>query len=182
MSQQLKDKNLQHELLALSPFLLLGTSVIVGLSAGIVIFCLSLVFTLLIVGFRNFIPVEHRLVVILIIATALAEISEMVLSAGVYSIADHFSPLLPLLVINTLVLSYAESVFSEEKNKSILKGLMAVGLVSFVILVLFGFIRGLLNDAGFFATPAACLFLIAWGLALVNVLKACFDKESVEVE
>lgn len=182
MFRQLQDKNTQGELLALSPFLLLGTSFTAGLYAGVFIFCLSLLFTLLIIGCRNFIPVEHRLAVILIVAAALAGISEMILYARVYAIADHFSPFLPLLVINTLILSYAESVFSEAKNHLIIKGLIIISLVSFVILVVFGLVRELLSDFDFLTTPAACFFLLGGVLAIINVLQGFFDKEFVEIE
>ncbi len=183
-------------LLAPGPLYLSIDSLLLGLISGLVI-CLALLLNLLLVfPLRNMFPPTLRLLVLLLINSALIVILQHLVQAHAYTLEQQLGLYFPLLFINALVLSYAEGLFRMTRFASPVNDLLLVATVIFLSLVFFGAsremletgsllsdlsllfdtdfggIRLLISDDGIplFSSAAGSLFLLGLLCALVSMV------------
>jgi len=171
MIQKLLDNEVQTGMLALAPFYLVASSLYVGFSIGLITAILILFLALIIYALRNLIPPQQRLVVILVISVSVILIARMLLNAEAYSIADKIGLFLPLLLMNSLVLSVNETMFSIQDFKSIFSHIFSIGVAILFFFVIFGFLRELFENISIFTSPAGCFFLSGFLFATINLFK-----------
>ena len=158
-------------MLALAPFFLVASSLYVGFTMGLITFILILILAPTIYFLRNLIPSHQRLVVILVIGVSITLIARMLLNAEAYSIADKIGLFLPLLLMNSLVLSLNESIFSTQDFKSVISLIFSIGIAILFFFVIFGFLRELVENISIFTSPAGCFLLSCFLFAASNFFK-----------
>ena len=176
MFQKIIDNQAQQGLLALMPFFLVVSSLYSGISTGLIIITLLLIQTLFFFVIRNLIPLKLRFVTILIVSISIVLIANMILSAEKYNIAINIGFLFPLLVMNTMMLSFYESVFSYQKLSLVMKQILTMGLTILFTFLLYSIIVSVSDGLSFLTSPAACLILVGFIFALFN----CFNKPETE--
>jgi H+/Na+-translocating ferredoxin:NAD+ oxidoreductase subunit E len=168
MIQKFQNDNIPKGLLALAPFFLGITSLFIGFSAALIVFVFLLFLAPMNYFLRKLIPPEQRLVFILIISVSWMIIIRMFLEAEVYSLAEKIGLFLPLLLINSMVLSITETVYSMPDFKSVMRDLFYVGIAILLFFMLFGLLRELLNNFSILASPAGCFFLSGFLFSIIN--------------
>lgn len=171
MIQKLLDYEVQIGLLALSPFFLVASSLFVGFSIGLITVILILFLAPIIYSLRNLIPSQQRLAIILVISVSVVLIARMLLNAEAYSIADKIGLFLPLVVMNSLVLTVNETMFSIQDFKSVFSHIFGIGVAILFFFVIFGFLRELFNSFSIITSPAGCFFLSGFLFATINFFK-----------
>jgi len=172
MIQKLIDYEVQIGMLAFAPFFLVASSLYIGFSIGLITVILILFLAPIIYLLRNLIPLQQRLAVILVISVSVILITRMLLSAEAYSIADKIGLFLPLLVMNSLVLSVNETMFSLQDFKSVISHILSIGIAILFFFVIFGFLRELFENYSIFTSPAGCFFLSGFLFATINYFKS----------
>jgi H+/Na+-translocating ferredoxin:NAD+ oxidoreductase subunit E len=172
MIQKLLDNEFQRGLLAFSPFFLAISSLFIGFSTGLITVILFLLLAPLIYSLRNLIPSQQRLAFILVISVSFMLIARMLLQAEAYSIADKIGLFLPLLLMNSMVLSVNETMFSMQDIKSAISHIFISALAILFFFVIFGFMRELVDSFSIFTSPAGCFFLSAFIFAAINFFKS----------
>jgi len=173
MIQKLLDNEIQTGMLALAPFYLVTSTLYIGFSVGLITAILFLFLALIIYALRNLIPQQQRLVIILVISVTVVLIARMLIYAEAYSIADKIGLFLPLLLMNSLVLSVNETMFSIQDFKSIISHVFSVGIAILFFFIIFGFSRELFENISMFSSPAGCFFLSGFLFATINFFKNC---------
>jgi H+/Na+-translocating ferredoxin:NAD+ oxidoreductase subunit E len=168
MIQKFQDDNIPKGLLAFAPFFLGITSLFIGFSTGLIALVLILSLAPMNYFLRKLVPPQQRLFFILIISVSWILIAMMFLDAGIYSVAEKTGLFLPLLLMNSLVLSVNESMFSMPDLKSVMSSIFRVGIAILLFLMLFGLLRELLNNFSILASPAGCFFLSGFLFAIIN--------------
>ena len=192
---KIDNADIQLGLLAFFPLLPVTTSFSAGSGVGLVVLLLMIVLAVLIYPLRNFIPISQRLPITLIISVCVVLMARMLLESEIYSLAEKLGLFLPLLIMNSLVLSISESLFSSHGIKSISRYII-FGLSILIFFVLFGAVRELLinysvlteldifTDVSFsgirfihsapgfsiFTSSAGCFFLVGFIFAMINFL------------
>ena len=169
--RKLASNETQLGLLALSPFFLIASSLLVGFEIAILIVSLLILLSLIVYFFGKFFPVQQRLVALLIISTSVVLVVRMLLQAEAYSLTEDLGLFLPLIIINSLVLSTSEKVFSMQDLKTVFSYIFSIGVVILIFFILVGFSREVLNDFSIINSPAACFILTGCLFAIINVLK-----------
>jgi len=172
MIQKLLENEIQPGLLALSPFFLIASSLFVGFSTGLITVILILFLAPIIYLLRNLIPLQQRLAVILVISVSVVLIARMLLHAEAYSIADKIGLFFPLLVMNSLVLSVNETMFSKQDFISVISHILSIGIAILFFFVIFGFFRELFDAFSILTSPAGCFFLSGFLFAAINYFKS----------
>ncbi len=161
----------QQGLLALAPFLLLATSFSIALTLSLLLAAFLCLQVLLLFVCRLFIPARQRLAISLILGVTLALIADLHLAAHAPVVLELVPVLLPLMVINSLVLSHSEAVFASVNHQQLWRGLMRTALVIVGFFALFGGIQTILPDLPIMALPAGCFLLVGILFALINALQ-----------
>jgi len=172
MIQRLFNTETQSGLLALAPLFLVASSLYVGFSTGLIIVVLISVLASIIYFLRNLIPSQQRLAVILVISVSVMLIARMLLHAEAFSIADKIGLFLPLVLMNSLVLSINEQMFSMQDFKSVMSHIFRIGLVLLFFFTIFGFLRESLDTFSIFTSSAGCLLLSGFIFATINFFKS----------
>ena len=172
MIQRLFNTETQSGLLALAPLFLVASSLYVGFSTGLIIVVLIFVLASIIYFLRNLIPSQQRLAVILVISVSVMLIARMLLHAEAYSIADKIGLFLPLVLMNSLVLSINEQMFSMQDFQSAMSYTFRIGLVLLFFFTVFGFLRELFDIFSIFTKPAGCFLLSGFIFATINFFKS----------
>ena len=181
-------------LLAFSPLLLITTSSTVGFAIGLLSLVLLFVLTLIIYPLRTLLSLPQRLVFILMVSVTLVLVVRLLLEAGAYSFTEKIGLFLPLIIMNSLVISENEALFSVQKTSAAIIRMMILGLIILLFFVAFGFMREVLmhysiltelnqfsmysfaginlidSDPGFsiFTSSAGCFFILGFLYALLN--------------
>ena len=171
MIQRLFNTETQAGLLALAPLFLVTSSLYVGFSTGLIIVVLISALASIIYFLRNLIPSQQRLAVILVISVSVMLMARMLLHAEAFSIADKIGVFLPLVLMNSLVLSINEHMFSMQDFKSVINYILSVGIVILSFFIVFGFLRELVDNFSIFTSPAGCFFLSGLLFAGINFFK-----------
>ncbi len=171
MIKRLINNKNQLGLLALSPLFLVVNSFNDGISTGLILLALILVLASILYLISNFIPSHQRLVSVLIISAAVILIARMLLNSEIYFVADKIGLFLPLLVINSLVLSIGEEVFSIEDYKATIIYVSGIALALLIYFIIFGCLKDLLDMFSIIETPAGNFILLGLLFATINLLK-----------
>jgi Na+-translocating ferredoxin:NAD+ oxidoreductase RnfE subunit len=155
-------------ILAFSPFYLVVASSFIGLSTGLL--AVVIIFSLLPILYllRKLISPSQRLSFIIIVSVSWMLIARMLLDAEAYFLADKLGLLLPLLLMNSLVLSINESILSMSNLKSVMSCSYKICIAILLFFVLFGFLRELLNDVSIISSPAGFFILSGFLIAIFN--------------
>jgi H+/Na+-translocating ferredoxin:NAD+ oxidoreductase subunit E len=172
MIQRLFNNKNQLGLLALSPLFLVVSSFNDGISTGLIAFFLILIITSILYFISNSIPSHQRLVSVLIISATVILVARMLLNSEIYFVANEIGLFLPLLVINSLLISLGEEVLSEQDYKSTMIYVSGIALSLLIFFITFGFLKGLLDMFSIIESPAASLMLLGLLFAAINVLKS----------
>ncbi len=173
MIQKFQNDNIPKGLLAFAPFFLSITSLFIGFSTALIVFVLILFLVPMNYFLRKLIPPQQRLAFILVISVSWMLIIRMFLEAEVYSLSEKIGLFLPLLLMNSMILSINESVYSMPDLKTVVRDLFNVGIVIILFFIIFGFLRELLNDFSIFTSPAGYFFLLGFLFATIN----CFNRK-----
>ncbi len=92
----------------------------------------------------------------------------MLLHAEAYSLADKIGLFLPLLLMNSLVLSSCESIFLMPDVKPAMSHVFKVGLATLLFFVIMGLLRESLNEISIFTSPAGFFFLSGFLFSVIN--------------
>lgn len=193
---KIDNADIQLGLLAFFPLLPVTTSFSAGSGVGLVVLLLMIVLALFIYPLRNFIPISQRLPVTLLISVSVVLMVRMLLESEVFALTEKLGLFFPLLIINSLVLSVGESLFSSHGIKSVSRYIFIFGLSILVFFAVFGAARELLinytvlteldiftdvsfsgfrfihSSPGFsiFTSSAGCFFLVGFMFAMINFL------------
>ncbi|MBE6650815.1 MAG: electron transport complex subunit E [Ruminococcaceae bacterium] len=194
------DKNpILVQLLGTCATLAVTTSITNGLAMGLsttaVLVCSNLFISLL----RNFIPKEVRIASYIVVISGFVTAIELLIKAYLPEINKSLGVFIPLIVVNCIILSRAESFAS--KNKPVLAMLdgVAMGAGFTIALVIVSAIRELLGNGtlfgkavmpdGFepslmFVMSAGAFFTLAFVVAGMNKIMSMLKKraEKKEVE
>ncbi|MCZ6802801.1 MAG: hypothetical protein O7D86_02405 [Proteobacteria bacterium] len=171
MIQKLLDNEVWTGMLALAPFFLVTSSLYIGFSIGLITVILILFLAPIIYSLRNLIPSQQRLAVILVISVSVTLIARMLLNAEAYSIADKIGLFLPLLLMNSLVMSVNETMFSLRDFKSVVSDVFGIGIAILFFFVIFGLLRELFENISILTSPAGCFLLSGFLFAAINFFK-----------
>lgn len=192
------DKNpILVQLLGTCATLAVTTSISNGLAMGLsttaVLVCSNLFISLL----RNFIPKEVRIASYIVVISGFVTAIELLIKAYLPEINKSLGVFIPLIVVNCIILSRAESFAS--KNKPVLAMLdgVAMGAGFTVALVIVSAIRELLGNGtlfgkavmpdGFepslmFVMSAGAFFTLAFVVAGMNKIMSMLKKRSEKKE
>ncbi|GEM_PF-1485100 len=176
MIQKFQNDDILKGLLAFSPFFLSITSLFIGFSTALIVLVLILFFVPMNYFLRKLIPPQQRLAFILVFGVSSMLIIRMFLEAEVYSLAEKIGLFLPLLLVNSMVLSISESVYSLPDLKSVMGKVFSVGIAILLFFVIFGFLQELLNEVSFFTSPAGYFLLSGLLFAMIN----CFNRKTLK--
>jgi len=95
----------------------------------------------------------------------------MLLNSEFYFVADKIGLFLPLLVINSLVLSLGEEVFSKQDYKSTLIYVLSIAVALLILFIILGSLKGLLEMFSIINSPAGIFILLGLLFATINFLK-----------
>jgi H+/Na+-translocating ferredoxin:NAD+ oxidoreductase subunit E len=171
MIQKLFNNKNQTGLLALAPLFLVVTSFNDGISIGLISLFLIVILTSILYFISNFIPSHQRLVSVLIISVAVTLVARMLLNSEVYFVADKIGLFLPLLVINSLVISLGEEIFSKQDYKSTMIYVSGISVALLIFFIILGFLKGLLDLFSIIDSPAGSFILLGLMFATINFLK-----------
>ena len=168
MFQKNQNNELQKSLLALAPFYLLSFSLYVGFGIGLIIALLLVFLVPVIYLFRNLVPPSQQLSFVIILSASAILIVSMFLDVEVYSFTDKIGLFLPLLLINSLVLSVNESTFTMSDFKSAMSNVFYIAIAVLFFFVIFGLSRELLSDFSILSYPSGCFLLVGFLFAGIN--------------
>jgi Na+-translocating ferredoxin:NAD+ oxidoreductase RnfE subunit len=169
--QRLYNNEVQSGLLALAPFFLLTSSFTIGITISLVAAIQLLILTTILYCLRYLIPSQQRLASILIISISVVLVDRMLLNAEAYLVAESIGLLFPLLIINSLVLSLGENIFSRQDFKSTLNHTLGISVAVIIFFVIFGFLKELFEEFSIITSPAGCFFISGFLFAAINFLK-----------
>ena len=155
----IKENSVLRLVLATCPTLAVTTAaingVVMGISATIVLVCSNLVISLL----RNVISDKYRIPVLITIIAGFVSVVQMIVKAFLPDIDTALGIYLPLLVVNSMILSRTENFASKNSVlPSVLDGLgMGIGFT--VVLTLMGVIRELLGAGSLFSLTVTARFI-----------------------
>lgn len=170
--QKIFDTEAQLGVLALAPFFLIISSFDIAFHFSLIIFIQIFILTSVLYLLRNLIRLQQRIVVVLIFSATMALITRMLLYTEAYAVADTLGLFLPLLLINSLVLSLGESVFSKQSYQSAICHAARFAIVIPIFFILFGLLRHLLEPVSIVASPAGCFFLLGFLFVACHFAKA----------
>ncbi len=171
MIKRLFNNKNQLGLLALSPLFLVISSFNDGISIGLISLVLIVSLTSILYFLSNFISTQQRLVSVLIIGVTVILIARMLLNSEFYFVADKIGLFLSLLVINSLVLSLGEEVFSKQDYKSTLIYVLSIAVALLILFIILGSLKGLLEMFSIINSPAGIFILLGLLFATINFLK-----------
>lgn len=169
MIQKFQNDEFPKGLLVLAPFFLSVTSLYIGFSLGLISAVLVLFFIPCLYILRKFIPAQQKPAFILVPGISWLLIVRMFLDVEAYSIMGKVGLFLPLLLMNSWVLTVSESVFSTSGFKSAVFSACSIGVAILLFFVIFGFTRGLLSGFSILSSPAGCFFLSGFLFAAINL-------------
>ncbi len=155
----IKENPVLRLVLATCPTLAVTTAaingVVMGISATIVLVCSNLVISLL----RNVISDKYRIPVLITIIAGFVSVVQMIVKAFLPDIDTALGIYLPLLVVNSMILSRTENFASKNSVlPSVLDGLgMGIGFTA--VLTLMGVIRELLGAGSLFSLTVTARFI-----------------------
>ena len=79
---------------------------------------------------------------------------------------------LPLLVINSLVISLGEEVFSKQDYKSTMIYVSGSAIAVLIFFIIFGFLKGWIDMFSIIDSPAGSFILLGLLFATINFLKS----------
>ena len=170
-----------------------SNGIAMGLSTTAVLVCSNLFISLL----RNFIPKEVRIASYIVVISGFVSAIELLIKAFLPEINKSLGVFIPLMVVNCIILSRAESYAS--KNKPLLAMLdgVAMGAGFTVALVIVSAIREVLSNGTLFGvkvTPeafepslmfvmsAGAFFTLAFVVAGMNKIMAILKKRAEKKE
>ena len=168
MIKRLFNNKNQLGLLALSPLFLVVSSFNDGVNTGLVSLVLIIMLSSILYFISNFIPSHQRLISVLIIGVTVILIARMLLKSEFYFVADKIGLFLPLLIINTLVLSIGEEVFSKQGFKSTLVYVLGIAISVLIFFITFGFLKEVLDMFSIMESPAGSFMLLGLLFATIN--------------
>ena len=171
MIKRLFNNKNQTGLLALAPLFLVVTSFNDGITIGLISLVLILILTSILYFISNFIPSHQRLISVLVVSVAVTLVARMLLNSEIYFVAEQIGLFLPLLVINSLVLSLGEEVFSKQDYKSTMVYVFGIAISVLIFFIVFGFLKGLLDMFSIIESPAGSFILLGLLFATINFLK-----------
>lgn len=136
-----RTKELTLLTLGLCPLLAIANTVTNALAMGTVFLIISLSATMLFYVLRQFIPYTMRLLMLLIIVAFMVTVMELLMSAFYYEWYRVLGIYVPLLSMNSLILSYVESSIVVNKLTFALAKSLIMSLYVMGILLALGLIR-----------------------------------------
>ncbi len=172
MIQRLFNNKNQTGLLALAPLFLVVSSLNDAISIGLISLFLIVILTSTLYFISSFIPSHQKLVSVLIVSVTVTLVARMLLNSEIYFVADKIGLFLPLLVINSLVISLGEEVFSKPDYKSTMIYVSGVVIAVLIFFIIFGFLKGLFDMFSIIDSPAGSFILLGLLFATINLLKS----------
>ncbi len=169
--QRLFKTETQFALLALAPLLLLPAKFSSFINMGLVAVGLILLLTAILFYLRKLIPAQLRPAVVLIVSISLVLIAQMLMDANAYSFAENSSLFFPLMLINSLVLSLGEKVFSKQTHQSVIRYVSGIALAVLLFFMLYGLLKELAGGYSIIDSVAGCFFLLGFLFAFFNFLQ-----------
>lgn len=155
-------------LLGIMPLLVVANNLESAAAIGIVNLLVIIIASLTISAIRNLLPVEIRLVAILLVIASVVSLVYILLQLWFYAISQKLGIYVPLIAMNCLVLAWVEEyALHNSVIKSLLHSLQAgVGILA--ILIMIGVIR---EYAGLslLKQPAGAFLVFGLLLALYNL-------------
>jgi len=170
MIQNNRYDDLPKGLLAFAPFFLVAASLIIGIGAGFIVVILIFLLTPILYLLRKLILSEQRLAVVMIVSVSAVLLTRLLIDAEAYSLGDKLGLFFPLLLMNSLVLSLNESIFTMPDFKSAMSKSFNIGIAILLFFVIVGFLREMLNDFSILTSPAGYFFLFGFLYAAFNFL------------
>ena len=169
MIQKFQDADILKGLLVFSPFFLSVTSLLIGLKLGLIVFSFIILLSPIIYFSRKiFVYPQQHIVIVLIISASWILIMRMLLNVEDYSLLEKISLFLPLLLINSLVLSVNQSILTMSDFKSVLKRIFKTGCAILLLFITFGFLQESLNRMSLFNSNAGFFLLFGFLFAVIN--------------
>ncbi|MFT5396213.1 MAG: electron transport complex protein RnfE [Gammaproteobacteria bacterium] len=172
MIQKLFNNKNQTGLLALAPLFLVVASFNDGITIGLISLVMILILTSILYFISNFIPLHQRLISVLVVSVAVTLVARMLLNSEIYFVADKIGLFLPLLVINSLVISLGEEVFSKQDYKSTMIYVSGSAIAVLIFFIIFGSLKGWLDMFSIIDSPAGSFILLGLLFATINFLKS----------
>jgi H+/Na+-translocating ferredoxin:NAD+ oxidoreductase subunit E len=174
MVQEFINNDLPKGLLALAPFYITTASLDTGFVTGLIIAFFILLYASIIFLLKNLIAPHQRLAFILIVSISVILIFRLIFQAEAYSFTEKLGLFLPLLVINSLVISIEETIFSISDFKSVLVKVVSVSLIILLFFMILGFTQEIMADLTILSYPAGCFLLIGFLFAAINIFQKQF--------
>ena len=191
-------------LIAPGPLYLAIDSLLTGLLTALLLSCCLAANLLVIFPIRYLFAAESRLLLLLLFNSTVVIVLELLLQSYAFSLQQKLGIFLPLLCINSLVLSYAEQLFKTTNWREIATHTLTLSLLLLFFLAFFGGCREILetyslladvsqfsdlqfsgiqllereNSVVVFTTAAGTLFLLG---ALLAVLLPLVDRMNKSV-
>jgi Na+-translocating ferredoxin:NAD+ oxidoreductase RnfE subunit len=169
MIQRFQDDDLLKGLLVFTPFVLSVTSLCFGIKLGLIASSLILLLALIIFSSHKLFALpQQRLVFVLITSVTLLLICRMLLEAESYPFLNAIGLFFPLLLINSLVLSVNESVFSISDCNVVIRYIAKLAATVLLFFIIIGLLKESFNEWSFLTSPAGYLFLFGFMFAAIS--------------
>ncbi len=132
------------QVVGLCPLLAVSVTLIKGLAIGLIV-TLALVLTMCTVsGFRNFIPANIRMPILLLISTTFITIIHLFTQTFYYELSLEFGIYIPIIAVNCFLISRLDEVALCQSVSKVLQDSLITGLGIVVIVTVLGTFRELL--------------------------------------
>ena len=179
-------------ILGLCPVLAVSRRVIDAIAMGITLFVILVISNIAVAVLKNHIPRRFRVFLCTAIAGACASVSEMILSVYFPGISDSLGIFVPLLTVNSLILTRAFTFAWENTPGMSFWDALGMGTGFFLALLGLALIREILGNGtitvfaiggfngviqipGISQSPMRVVSLSAGGFLVLGYLKAIFD-------
>ncbi len=135
-------------LLGLTPMLAVCTTLISGLSIGVIYLVVLMLTSLTVFFSRRFIPPVLKPVYLLLITSAWITLIDLLLQAWLYPVRNHLGIYLFILAMNTALLCHLEEAPSKSRFKEGGLASLKTGLTAVALLTVIGLLREITAKGG----------------------------------
>ena len=168
---QLFDQDLMMSALGICPLLVVTTTLITGVTMGVICLLTLTIIAIAVSGLRNLVPCELRIVMILLISTTVVTVIHLAMRTWFYELSLTLGIYIPLLAMNCLLLAHAEEyALCHGVIQSLLHSLKTGSSMVFLLTVA-GMIREVIGS-GSMLQQSELLFgetARSWTVSFVNV-------------
>lgn len=155
-------------LLALGPLYLSVNSLLLGMTAALVVCVVLSLNLLLMYPLRNLFPTPLRLLALLVANSTIIVVLQTLFQAHAFTLQQQLGIFFPLLCINGLVLSYAEGLFKSTTWNRPVKDLLILSIFIIVVMTVFGASRELLESYSLLADVSQLTGLELSGIRFIE--------------